>query len=66
MRDFSYGQDILGNAVSKVMKIFQEEARITNTPAKQALNVILENIYKKTVRDIFCSKYKTLTSQTSF
>ena len=30
----SYGKDISGNAVSKVLQIFQEEARITNEPAK--------------------------------
>ena len=46
MRDFSYGQDVLGNAVSKVLQIFQEEARITNAPAQQTLNVILKNIYE--------------------
>ena len=62
LHDFSCGKDISNNAVSKVLQIFQEEARITNATAKQALDLVayvmfvltvsisnftLESIYKK-------------------
>ena len=41
LHEFSYGKDISGNAMSKVLQIFQEEARITNAPAKQSLDIVV-------------------------
>ena len=43
LHDFSYGKkkNILGNAVSKVLQIFWEEARFTNVSAKQKPNLVV-------------------------
>ena len=38
---FLYGKEVSGNAVSKVLQIFQEEAIITNAPSKQKLDFVV-------------------------
>ena len=46
---FVYGKDISGNAVSKLLQILLEEARITNAPAKQALDLFVNVMFVVTV-----------------
>ena len=49
LHDFSYGKDISGNAVSKLLQIFQEEARITNAPVNQAFDLVVYVMFVVTV-----------------
>ena len=47
--DFSCGKYISGNVVSKVLQIFQEEARLTNVIAKQKLDSVVYVMFVVTV-----------------
>ena len=49
MRDFSFRKDISGNLVSNMLKMFQDEAKILNAPAKQALDLVVYVIFVITV-----------------
>ena len=49
IQDFPYEKDNSGNAVSKVLQIFQEETRITNVPAKQALDLVVYVMFVVTI-----------------
>ena len=49
LRDFFYGKDILGNAVSKGMQIFQEDAKIIDAPSKPALDFVVSVMFLVTV-----------------
>ena len=44
-----YGKVMSCNAVSKVLQIFQVEARITNAPVKQALDLVVYVMFVVTV-----------------